>query len=185
MLNPLFNYTLSAYDEKHVELVRNWINGTTVQLLTFATVDNCAFQVTPDIDPPRIAITRSDKKRKATVSFTSSFNFTQTNPQTDSPALVGIDPAGLILPLNRSRSPETTTILDAVHTKARSVVEQLAFLSYRSESLAGGWRFLTCKLRCGYLMPDGRFWTRHTPYPASHAVHSVASSDRSHSRRCD
>jgi hypothetical protein len=94
------------------------------------------------------------------IKFTSTFNYTGTTPETPFVPLEGLGPDTLFLSGSGSDVNSTTNntstagtdssstplerVLAAIHNDS-SVTQQVAFLSYKSQFLAGGWRFLTCK----------------------------------------
>ena len=143
----MFNYTLGNYSNTSVTLVRNWINGTTVQYLTFDALSNGAFNVTPNANvtlPPNITMKRTNGSGDAVLRFTSTFNFTSTTPETPYVELDGLGRSELFL----TQTPANGTanlgnVLSAIQNNGSAVADQVAFLSYSSKFLAGGWRFLT------------------------------------------
>jgi hypothetical protein len=147
--HSVFNYTLGNYSASSVTLVRNWINGTTVQYLTWDAVSNGAFNVTPNANatlPPNITLTRQNSSSNATLRFTSTFNFTGTTPQTPFIPLVGLGKDSLFETTSNAGSNVTsslTNVLNAIQNNGSAVANQAAFLAYDSKFLAGGWRFLT------------------------------------------
>jgi hypothetical protein len=147
VFNTIFNYTLGNYSSSSVTLVRHWINGTTVQYLTFNALFNGAFNVTPNVNatlPPNITLTRRDPSSNATLRFTSSFNFTGTTPSTPNAPLEGLGRASLFQTSATANGTEQLTqVLDAIQNNGSAVANQAAFLAYTEKFLAGGWRFLT------------------------------------------
>jgi hypothetical protein len=155
VFHPIFNYTLGAYNSTSVQLVRNWINGTTVQYLTFDVVSNGNFTVVPNSNasiPADITLTRPSASSNATVRFTTSFNFTGTTPSTPFVPLEGLGKQDLFLtsiPISVQGEVDANTTtnlartLSSIQTNATAVADQLAFLAYSDKFLAGGWRFLT------------------------------------------
>ncbi|GFZ48643.1 hypothetical protein JCM24511_06392 [Saitozyma sp. JCM 24511] len=147
--HSVFNYTLGNYSASSVTLVRNWINGTTVQYFTWDAVSNGAFNVTPNANvtlPPNITLTRQNTSSNATLRFTSTFNFTGTTPQTPFIPLVGLGKDSLFETTSTAGSNVTsslTNVLNAIQNNGSAVANQAAFLAYDSKFLAGGWRFLT------------------------------------------
>ena len=147
-MHEMFNYTLGGYSNSEVWLVRNYLNGSTVQYLGFKSVDNCNVEVRPSDNitlPPSIRITRQDKAKNATVYFESTGNFTGTTPPTPFVPLQGL---GMDMLFAQNATANTADVVKAIRGNASDIVEQMAFLSYESEFLAGGWRFLTCELVC-------------------------------------
>jgi hypothetical protein len=152
LTHEIFNYTLGEYNASSVQLVRHWINGTTVQYFTLASIENAVFNVTPSSNvtlPPTIDINRNDSSGNASISFTCTFNYT------DMPQLSpGLQPSDVFL----SEAPNGSTryvgeILQALQgggsngSSGPSYVgraQEVSFLTYEKEFLAGGWRFLTC-----------------------------------------
>jgi hypothetical protein len=130
-----------------VQLVRNWINGTTVQYLTFDVLSNGQFNVTPSDNTtiqPDIQLTRPDQSTNATLRFTTSFNFTGTTPSTPFILLEGLGKESLFLTNASSNSTEILgNVLRSIQGPGSEIADQVAFLSYSEKSLAGGWRFLT------------------------------------------
>ena len=145
VFHTIFNYTLGNYSNSSVTLVRNWINGTTVQYLTFSSASNALFNVTPSSNttlPPNITISRQNTSSNSTITFLSTFNFTTTTPSTPTVPLIGLGASQLFLstpPANASSSLNST--LTAIQNATTS--SQIAFLAYTDKFLAGGWRFLT------------------------------------------
>lgn len=143
--NSIFNYTLGEHNTSSVTLVRKWINGTTVQYLTFDALSNGIFNVTPNANatiPPNITLTRSSTGN-ATVRFTTTFNYTGTTPSTPFVELEGLGRQSLFL----TSAPSNSTmilgnVLSAIQNNT-AISDQVAFLSYTTKFLAGGWRFLT------------------------------------------
>jgi hypothetical protein len=83
-MHEIFNYTLGPFNSTSVSLIRHWINGTTVQYLNYAVVDNFNLTVIPSQNatlPPNITLTRLDQSRNGTLSFTSTFNYTDTTEE--------------------------------------------------------------------------------------------------------
>jgi hypothetical protein len=142
-----FNYTLGNFSTSSVTLVRNWINGTTVQYLTFDALSNAAFNVTPSSNttlPPNITMIRPNRSGNATLRFTSSFNFTGTTPRTPYTPLQGLGRQSLFLTTSPANGTSTlTNVLNAIQNNGSAVANQVAFLSYTDRAFAGGWRFLT------------------------------------------
>ena len=142
--HEIFNYTLGDYNSSSVQLVRNWINGTTVQYLTYSAVDNLNITVVPNQNatlPPNVTMTRPDQSRNGTVLVTTTFNYTA------SPDLVGLSSSQLFLNSTPAgaESGLLGTVIDAIRGQGQSTANQTAFLSYQDVFFAGGWRFLTCK----------------------------------------
>lgn len=124
---------LGGYDADSVWLTRTWIGGTAQYLGLFAG-NNTQLDVRPAAAPagfPSVNISRLNPGRNASVKFESTFNLTSS--------LRGLGMDDLLAPEG------DTEIIQAIRA-APEVVDQLAFLAYESEFLAGGWRFLTCKL---------------------------------------
>ncbi len=154
LMHEIFNYTLGAYNASSVQFVRHWINGTTVQYLTLSAVDNINFTTTPNANAtiqPGITLSRQDTSRNATISFVTSFNYT------DLPVLApGLTTPNIFLsepPANASQG--LTKVLGALtnsssgggNASSSAYIEQaqvVSFLGYENTFLAGGWRFLTC-----------------------------------------
>lgn len=65
-----------------MQLVRHWINGSTVQYLSFEAGSNAGVSVTPREPAPEIRFRRLDGSGPMTVSFRSHFNWTGTTPET-------------------------------------------------------------------------------------------------------
>lgn len=238
VFNSVFNYTLGEVTKDTVQLVRHWLNGTTVQYLSFKTGDNAGMAVTKRSDgPPGIRFWRMDNKTPMTLHFRSHFNWTGTTPETPWVSANGLGPDDLFLkptgsgngtatggPADRTISESTAVItatvyppgmtttnpiytlhenqtrqvvpnvaftpalngtgasgsaspsprpsqamqspmngagpgnrtsgstsanldkvLAAIQGPGSEVAEQMSFLTYDTEFLAGGWRFLTCK----------------------------------------
>ncbi|BEJ02476.1 hypothetical protein CcaverHIS631_0702710 [Cutaneotrichosporon cavernicola] len=121
---------LGGYDGDSVWLTRTWLDGTVQHLGLFAG-NNTRVDVRPANDPagfPSVNISRVDVNHDATVKFESTFNFTSS--------LRGLGMDDLF------PSSEDVDIIQAIRAN-KEVVDQLAFLAYESEFLAGGWRFLT------------------------------------------
>lgn len=146
-LNDIFNVSLGGYGDDEVWLTRRWINGSTVQYLgLFAADNNTRLDPRPNDQRnllPRVNITRVDKSKNATIRFESTFNFTATTPATPHTPMRGL---GMDELFSNDTAAGDADILKAIRGPGRDVVDQLAFLAYESEFLAGGWRFLTCKL---------------------------------------
>lgn len=158
-LHDIFNAFPGGYGEDEVWLMRRWLNGSTVQYLGFFAADNnTRLEPRPSDEGllPSINITRVDKSKNATVRFESTFNFTSTTPLTPHVPLRGLgmdelfgkEGSGEVTNSTESEgsASNTSDILKAIRGPGRDIVDQLAFLAYESEFLAGGWRFLTCKL---------------------------------------
>jgi hypothetical protein len=159
LTHEIFNYTLGDFNGTYLQLVRPWINGTTVQYLTFVAGDNTQFAVTPSQNitlPPSIAFERTDKSQNGSMTFSTTFNYT------DLPMLApGLDGQSLFLtsvPTNGNASKALTQVIQALQgnstsgnstTSALEEVSQMSFLTYQDKFLAGGWRFLTCKFLNG------------------------------------
>lgn len=112
-------------------LTRTWLDGTAQYLGLFAG-KNTRLDVRPADSPngpPSVNISRIDPSKNATIKFESTFNFTAS--------LRGLGMDDLFA------SEGDTEVIAAIRA-APDVVDQLAFLAYESEFLAGGWRFLTC-----------------------------------------
>ncbi|GHJ88125.1 hypothetical protein NliqN6_4527 [Naganishia liquefaciens] len=155
LTNEIFNYTLGDYNATYLQLVRPWINGTTVQYLTFMAGDNTQFSVIPSQNvtlPPTVAFERTDKGQNGSMSFKTTFNYT------DLPKLApGLDAQSLFLtsvPTDGNGSEALTKVVEAlqgtngtgegnVTGSALAEVKQVSFLTYQDKFLAGGWRFLT------------------------------------------
>lgn len=145
--NSIFNYTLGNYNDSSVQLVRKWINGTTVQYLSFDAVSGGSFNVTPSTNvtlPPNIAFSLSTPDTNATLRFTTSYNFTGTTPETPYQPLQGLDRASLFL----TSAPDNSTailgnVLSAIQGPGSAIADQTSFLAYTDRFFAGGWRFLT------------------------------------------
>lgn len=240
VFNSIFNYTLGEVTESSVQLVRHWLNGTTVQYLSFSTGDNAGMAVTKRTDgPPGIRFWRKDNKNAMTLRFRSHFNWTGTTPETPWVEANGLSPEELFLkptgggngtatggpagrPMSESTAVITATtwlagmtttnpiytlqenqtrqtvpnvaftptpsngtsatssaapsqssqpvrstpvngagagyrtsgstsanlnkVLSAIQGPGAGIAEQMSFLAYDTEFLAGGWRFLTCEL---------------------------------------
>ncbi|WWD19585.1 hypothetical protein CI109_104046 [Kwoniella shandongensis] len=153
VFNSIFNYTLAYSSNSTILLQRKWLNGTTVQYLTFETLTNGIFNVTPNANvslPPDIRLTRPNAGANATVRFTHVFNFTGTTPQTPFVPLEGLGKESLFLTsapsttgANNSTSSALASVLQAIQNNGSAIADQTAFLTYTSKTLAGGWRFLT------------------------------------------
>ncbi|KAJ9106821.1 hypothetical protein QFC19_002949 [Naganishia cerealis] len=163
LTHKIFNYTLGAYNESSLQLVRKWINGSTVQYLTFQANTNARFAVTPNQNitlPPSVTFERIDKSMNGSMSFSTTFNYT------DLPLLAkGLDADSLFLsqvPSNGNSSAALAKVINALQgtnnsssgmsgnstLKAANAsgppeVRQVSFLTYEDKFLAGGWRFLT------------------------------------------
>ena len=144
VLNEIFNYTLGDFSNSSVTLVRNWINGSTVQYLSFEAINNAQFTVVPSTNvtlPPNITISRPDAGANATIHFMSTFNFTNA-----STTLVGLGRDELFLTEAPANSSEGLgAILDAIASNGTGIADQASFLAYQDRFFAGGWRFLTCE----------------------------------------
>lgn len=150
LTNEIFNYTLGDYNQTSLQLVRNWINGTTVQYLNFVALNNTQFSVTPSQNvtlPPSISFERVDKSLNGSMSFSTTSNYT------DLPLLApGLDADRLFLteaPATGNSSQGLTQVIQALQGNGSSApdqVRQVSFLTYEDKFLAGGWRFLTCEL---------------------------------------
>lgn len=158
-LHDIFNASLGGYGDGEVWLTRKWLNGSTVQYLGFFAADNnTRLDPRPNNDPtqlPNVNVTRVDPGQNATLRFESTFNFTVTTPPTPYVPMRGLGMDELFGADNSSSAAtvpatngteDTTDILAAIRGPGREVVDQVSFLAYESEFLAGGWRFLTCKL---------------------------------------
>ncbi|KAK4689008.1 hypothetical protein P7C73_g1082, partial [Tremellales sp. Uapishka_1] len=146
VFHTIFNYTLGPYNSSSVTLIRPWINGTTVQYLSFAS-SNGNFSVSPSTNvtlPPNITYSRNDKSGNGTLTFTSTFNFTDTTPSSPVVDLVGLGREALFIttPPANGTTP-LTQVISAIQNNGSAIADQLSFLSYSAKSLAGGWRFLT------------------------------------------
>lgn len=156
LTHEIFNYTLGDYNGTYLQLVRPWINGTTVQYLTFTADNNTQFAVTPSQNvtlPPTVSFERTDKSQNGSMTFSTTFNYT------DLPILApGLDAQSLFLtsvPRNGNGSQALTQVIQALQgsdstsgnstTSALAEVNQVSFLTYQDKFLAGGWRFLTCE----------------------------------------
>lgn len=173
LTHEIFNYTLGDYNSSHLQLVRKWINGTTMQYLTFDAVSNLNFSVTPSSNvtlPPTVIMTRQDQSMNGTLAFSTTFNYTES-PTTNG---AGLSPAQIFLTPNATTSSSSDSpaglqkVLQAIqggggnssssaNSSASSMSssygerpQEYSFLGYDSKFLAGGWRFLTCKHR-GYI----------------------------------
>lgn len=106
---------------------------------------NGAFNVTPNVNttlPPHIVLTRPDATANATLRFTSTFNFTRTIPSTPFVPLEGLGAESLFLTKTPANGTQVLgNVLSAIQNT--TISDQTAFLSYSTEFLAGGWRFLT------------------------------------------
>lgn len=146
VFNQIFNWTLGDNNASSLTLVRNWINGTTVQYLTFDVVSNGNISITPNANatlPPAISLTRPDTATNMTLRFTHTFNWTTTTPETPFVPFIGLGREELFL---TERPENSTDILGDVLLVIQSneeIANQVSWLSYTSESFAGGWRFLT------------------------------------------
>lgn len=144
VLNEIFNYTLGDYSNSSVTLVRNWINGSTVQYLSFEAINNAQITVVPSTNvtlPPNITISRPDASANATIHFVSTFNFTNA-----STTLVGLGREELFLTEAPGNSSDgLAAILEAIASNGTGIADQASFLAYQDRFFAGGWRFLTCK----------------------------------------
>ncbi|KAK8853168.1 hypothetical protein IAR55_003869 [Kwoniella newhampshirensis] len=153
VFHSIFNYTVPYFSNTTILLQRNWINGTTVQYLTFETLSNGVFNVTPNANasiPPTIRLIRPDPATNATVRFTHVLNFTGTTPVTPFVPLEGLGKESLFLTTAPTTNESTTTnnsaltsVLQTIQNNGSAIADQTAFLSYTSKTLAGGWRFLT------------------------------------------
>jgi len=145
--NSIFNYTLGPFNDSSVTLVRNWINGTTVQYLTFDVVSGGTFNVTPSDNttlPPDISLSLSSPGTNATLHFVTSFNWTGTTPSTPFTPLEGLDKSSLFLTNASTNSTSIlSSVLSAIQGPGAPIADQVAFLSYSDRFFAGGWRFLT------------------------------------------
>lgn len=150
LTNEIFNYTLGDYNQTSLQLVRNWINGTTVQYLNFVALNNTQFSVTPNQNvtlPPSVSFERIDKSQNGSMTFSTTFNYT------DLPILApGLDADSLFLtqvPTNGNSSRGLIEVIQALQGNGSSgapeQVRQVSFLTYEDKFLAGGWRFLTCE----------------------------------------
>ena len=157
LTNEIFNYTLGDYNATYLQLVRPWINGTTVQYLTFTAGDNTQFRVQPSENvtlPPSVAFERTDKSQNGSMTFHTTFNYT------DLPMLApGLDAQSLFLtsaPAGEDGSEALRRVVQALQGAngtsedggtgdALAEVKQVSFLTYQDKFLAGGWRFLTCQ----------------------------------------
>ncbi|CAK9782375.1 hypothetical protein CC85DRAFT_310507 [Cutaneotrichosporon oleaginosum] len=121
---------LGGYSPDSVWLTRTWLDGT-VQYLGLFAGNNTDLAVQPSDEPtgfPSVNISRIDPGRNATVKFESTFNM--------SSSLRGLGMDDLF------SSDGDPDIISAIRA-APQIVDQLAFLAYESQFLAGGWRFLT------------------------------------------
>lgn len=150
LTHEIFNYTLGEYNQTSLQLVRNWINGTTVQYLNFVALNNTQINVTPNENitlPPSVSFERLDKSLNGSMAFSTTFNYT------DLPILApGLDADTLFLtevPTNGNSSEALVEVIQALQgngsTGAPEQVRQVSFLTYEDKFLAGGWRFLTCE----------------------------------------
>jgi hypothetical protein len=78
-----------------------------------------------------------------TLRFTHTYNWTTTTPETPFVPFVGLGRQDLFL----TETPDNGTeilgdVLSAIQSN-EGIADQVAWLSYTSESFAGGWRFLT------------------------------------------
>ncbi|KAJ9096780.1 hypothetical protein QFC21_005050 [Naganishia friedmannii] len=158
LTHEIFNYTLGAYNESSLQFVRKWINGSTVQYLTFVAKNNTRFAVTPSKNvtlPPTVSFERVNKSMNSSMTFSTTFNYT------DMPMLAqGLDAnslflsqvpaqgnasAALVKVLNALQGTNTSSNGNATYSNATSPAEvrQVSFLAYKDKFLAGGWRFLT------------------------------------------
>lgn len=151
LTNEIFNYTLGDYNETSLQLVRNWINGTTVQYLNFVANNNTQIMVTPNENvtlPPSVSFERLDKNQNGSMTFSTTFNYT------DLPLLApGLDADSLFLtevPASGNNSEALAQVIQALQGNnssgsAPEEVREVSFLTYEDKFLAGGWRFLTCE----------------------------------------
>ncbi|KAJ9113652.1 hypothetical protein QFC22_005961 [Naganishia vaughanmartiniae] len=159
LTHEIFNYTLGAYNESSLQFVRKWINGSTVQYLTFVAKNNARFAVTPSSNvtlPPLVSFERVNKSMNSSMTFSTTFNYT------DKPMLAqGLDANSLFLtqvPINGNGSAALVKVLNALqgvnntssngtatlsNSTSPAEVRQVSFLAYKDKFLAGGWRFLT------------------------------------------
>lgn len=153
LTHEIFNYTLGSYSNSSVQFVRHWINGTTVQYLTFNATDNLNISVSPSSNitlPPNITMKRLDGSKNGSLKFSTTFNFTE-KPTTQGQ---GLGPSSLFL----DSAPATGSaglqkVLKAIQGGGNSSssgtfgerVNEISFLTYQDKFLAGGWRFLTCR----------------------------------------
>lgn len=108
VFNSVFNYTLGDVTDSSVQLVRHWLNGTTVQYLTFSTGDNAGLAVTRMSNaPPGIRVWRKDNKNPLTLHFKSHFNWTGTTPETPFVESKGLGPDALFLKPGSSNGTAT------------------------------------------------------------------------------
>lgn len=142
-IHSIFNFTVGEYNSTAVQLVRNWINGSTVQYLTYSAIDNFNLTVVPNQNvtlPPEVTMIRPDQSRNGTVLVTTTFNYTNTSD------LVGLGSSQLFL--NSTPSGENSqllsTVIGALRGDGQAIANQTAFLAYQDVFFAGGWRFLTC-----------------------------------------
>lgn len=146
VFNSIFNWTLGETNASSVTLIRNWINGTTTQYFTFDVVSNGNISVTPNTNatlPPNISLTRPDQSTNMTLRFTHTFNWTTTTPETPFVPLVGLGREELFLTDIPDNGTNTLgDVLLAIQAN-EEIANQVSWLSYTSESFAGGWRFLT------------------------------------------
>jgi hypothetical protein len=137
---------LGETNASSVTLVRNWINGTTTQYFTFDVVSNGNISVTPNTNatlPPNISLIRPDQSTNMTLRFTHTFNWTTTTPETPFVPLVGLGREDLFLTDIPDNGTNTLgDVLLAIQAN-EEIANQVSWLSYTSESFAGGWRFLT------------------------------------------
>lgn len=160
LTHEIFNYTLGAYNESSLQFVRKWINGSTIQYLTFVAKNNTRIAVTPSKNvtlPPTVNFERVNKGMNSSMTFSTTFNYT------DMPMLArGLDadslflsqvPAGgngsaaLVKVLNALQGVNASSNANTTSSNATSPAEvrQVSFLTYEDKFLAGGWRFLTCR----------------------------------------
>ena len=110
VFNSIFKWMLGDNNGSSTSLVRNWINGTTVQNLYFDIVSNGNISITPNANtslPPQISLTRLDSESNMTLRFTHNYYWTTTIPKTSFVTLIGLGREGLFL----TERPENGTVI--------------------------------------------------------------------------
>ncbi|KAF5357341.1 hypothetical protein D9758_005948 [Tetrapyrgos nigripes] len=157
-MNPVFNYTLGAFNESSVWLHRRYINSsasvsgqdpefkyTSLHLSIPPGNDSAArFSVTPNTTvngAPTIDLFTS-----ASASASNSTIQVRIRVLSNETSLEGFDASSLFLNASQATTPGVLEALQRLESGTGSLgdaAQQVSFLTYKEKSTAGGWRFLT------------------------------------------